>query len=176
MGPLGSLSASLKGRHVSFLKRLLDFKAKRFYYANREFLHIFKTEFILKDTEDGTKRSHRHNNASPVSLHGARTFQGRTLRFVTKDGQCHRPPRWPLPGLHCARRTQRDPDVLLYQRAHSIPSLRAGTHSNSAHAFLDGRHKRICYCATATTTEMAMQRSTCVNKIQSNSRCLLRPC
>ena len=39
-------SASLKGRHVSFLKRLLDFKAKR--HANREFLHIFKTEFILK--------------------------------------------------------------------------------------------------------------------------------
>jgi hypothetical protein len=42
-------SASLKGRHVSCLKRLLDFKAKnRFYHANREFLHIFKTEFILK--------------------------------------------------------------------------------------------------------------------------------
>jgi Tn3 transposase DDE domain len=31
------------------LRRLLDFKAKnRSYHANREFLHIFKTEFILK--------------------------------------------------------------------------------------------------------------------------------
>jgi len=49
---LGQLYASLKTGHVTAsvaLKRLVAFSTKnRFYRANRELGHIFKTEFILQ--------------------------------------------------------------------------------------------------------------------------------